>query len=150
MWFQQLIREETGCATYLVGSLETDQCAVFDPLWDIQPYLSVAGRKGATISHVIDSHSHADHVSGAGRVIQICALSNKPDREVTVPPRGVDVPRGRKKLRYTAVHGIGGVIQVGISHLEVQGGARCNERFVGRCDQCNDRINGIYGNCEQP
>ena len=68
MWFQQLIREETGCATYVVGSLETNQCVVFDPLWDIQPYLSAARRKDATISHVIDSHAHADHVSGARRL----------------------------------------------------------------------------------
>ena len=68
MWFQQILREETGCATYLVGSSETRQCAVFDPLWDVEPYLKSAKKHGARITHVIDSHAHADHVSGARRL----------------------------------------------------------------------------------
>jgi len=68
MWFKQLIREETGCATYMVASTATGQCAVFDPLWDVAPYLRTAMSKGLTVTHVIDSHSHADHVSGARRL----------------------------------------------------------------------------------
>jgi glyoxylase-like metal-dependent hydrolase (beta-lactamase superfamily II) len=68
MWFESLIRVETGCAAYMVGSLETGECVVFDPLWDIQPYLDTARRKGSRIRYVIDSHSHADHVSGARRL----------------------------------------------------------------------------------
>jgi hydroxyacylglutathione hydrolase len=70
MWFKQLIREETGCATYMVGSPETGECAVFDPLWDVEPYLAIARDKGLTISHVIDSHAHADHVSGGRRLVE--------------------------------------------------------------------------------
>lgn len=70
MWFETLIREETGCAAYMVGSLDTDECAVFDPLWDIEPYLAMARHKGASIKYVIDSHSHADHVSGARRLAE--------------------------------------------------------------------------------
>ena len=70
MWFLPIIREETGCATYLVGSSRTGECLVFDPLWDIEPYLAAAAKKGATITHVVDSHSHADHVSGARRLAQ--------------------------------------------------------------------------------
>lgn len=69
MWFQQVIREETGCATYMLGSSETRRCAVFDPLWDIDPYLQLAKEKGFRIAHVVDSHAHADHVSGARRLI---------------------------------------------------------------------------------
>lgn len=68
MWFEQLIREETGCATYVVGSTAADVCAVFDPLWEIEPYLALARRRSSRITHVIDSHSHADHVSGARRL----------------------------------------------------------------------------------
>jgi hydroxyacylglutathione hydrolase len=68
MWFQQILREETGCATYLVGSSILPQCAVFDPLWDIEPYLKAARKHGSRITHVIDSHAHADHVSGARRL----------------------------------------------------------------------------------
>ncbi len=72
MWFEQIIRKETGCAAYMVGSLETGEILVFDPLWDIQPYLDQAAEKGGTISYVVDSHSHADHVSGARRLVAAC------------------------------------------------------------------------------
>lgn len=68
MWFETLIRKETGCAAYMVGSLETGECAVFDPLWDPAPYMRMAAQKSSTIRYVIDSHSHADHVSGARRL----------------------------------------------------------------------------------
>lgn len=68
MWFEQVVRPETGCATYLVGSLQTGECAVFDPLWDIDPYLRIAAGAGQRITRVIDSHSHADHVSGVRRL----------------------------------------------------------------------------------
>jgi glyoxylase-like metal-dependent hydrolase (beta-lactamase superfamily II) len=68
MWFQQVIREQTGCATYLVGSTRTGACAVFDPLWDVDPFLDAVTAKGLRVTHVIDSHAHADHVSGARRL----------------------------------------------------------------------------------
>lgn len=72
MWFHQIIREETGCATYMVASSTTGECAVFDPLWDIEPYVGTAMSRGLRIIHVIDSHSHADHVSGARRLAAAC------------------------------------------------------------------------------
>ena len=65
MWFETIIREETGCAAYMIGCQQTGESLVFDPLWDIQPYLEMAERKGSKIRYVVDSHSHADHVSGA-------------------------------------------------------------------------------------
>jgi glyoxylase-like metal-dependent hydrolase (beta-lactamase superfamily II) len=70
MWFKQVIREETGCATYLVASSETGECLVFDPLWDVRPYLSEASSAGVRITEVVDSHAHADHVSGARRLVR--------------------------------------------------------------------------------
>jgi hydroxyacylglutathione hydrolase len=68
VWFHQMVREETGCATYLVGSARTGECAVFDPLWDIEPCLDLSDRRESRITVVIDSHTHADHVSGARRL----------------------------------------------------------------------------------
>ena len=68
MWFETIIREETGCAAYMVGCQGAGECMVFDPLWDIQPYLDMAKEKKSKIRYVIDSHSHADHVSGARRL----------------------------------------------------------------------------------
>ncbi len=67
MWFESMLRRETGCVAYMVGA-DSGESAVFDPLWDIEPYLEVARRKSSKIRYVIDSHSHADHVSGARRL----------------------------------------------------------------------------------
>jgi len=67
MWFESVLRKETGCVTYVVGA-DSGESAVFDPLWDIEPYLAIAQRKSSKIRYVIDSHSHADHVSGARRL----------------------------------------------------------------------------------
>ncbi len=70
MWFETIVREATGCAAYMIGCQRTDECIVFDPIWDIQPYLDVAKKKKSTIRYVIDSHSHADHISGARRLVE--------------------------------------------------------------------------------
>jgi rhodanese-related sulfurtransferase/glyoxylase-like metal-dependent hydrolase (beta-lactamase superfamily II) len=67
MWLKQLIRDESGCATYLIGA-ENGDCLVFDPLWDIGPYLEIADKQGARIRYAVDSHTHADHISGARRL----------------------------------------------------------------------------------
>ena len=68
VWFESVIRKQTGCVTYLVGA-DGGDCAVFDPLWDIDPYLAIARRRSSKIRYVIESHSHADHVSGARRLV---------------------------------------------------------------------------------
>lgn len=69
MWFETILRTETGCATYLVGANDTGECAVVDPLWDVEPFLRAAARRNARVRYVIDTHSHADHVSGARRLV---------------------------------------------------------------------------------
>lgn len=68
MFFEQLIRQETGCATYIIGS-STGEAIVVDPLWDVTPYINKAKQYGARITHIIDTHSHADHVSGGRRLV---------------------------------------------------------------------------------
>jgi rhodanese-related sulfurtransferase len=49
MWFESLIRSETGCASYMIGALDSAECVVVDPLWDISPYLRVAAQKDSHI-----------------------------------------------------------------------------------------------------
>ena len=65
MIFQQILNEEAGCLSYLVGCGQAGQAAVVDPARDrVDEYLSLARRKGLTITHIVDTHIHADHVSG--------------------------------------------------------------------------------------
>ena len=56
---------ETGCAAYLFGCGTLGRCAVVDPHEeDVEGYLAFAASKGMRITHVIDTHVHADHRSG--------------------------------------------------------------------------------------
>jgi rhodanese-related sulfurtransferase/glyoxylase-like metal-dependent hydrolase (beta-lactamase superfamily II) len=41
---------------------------VVDPQWDIDPYLQLSRLHGVRIEHVLETHNHADHVSGHGRL----------------------------------------------------------------------------------
>jgi len=66
--FRQIIHEDLGCASYLVGDTASGVAAVIDPQWDIDPYLHLARLHGVRIEHVLETHNHADHVSGHGRL----------------------------------------------------------------------------------
>jgi glyoxylase-like metal-dependent hydrolase (beta-lactamase superfamily II)/rhodanese-related sulfurtransferase len=68
MLFRQVIHEDLGCASYLVGDTASGVAAVVDPQWDIDPYLHLARLHGVRIEHVLETHNHADHVSGHGRL----------------------------------------------------------------------------------
>ncbi|HEY0391916.1 MAG TPA: rhodanese-like domain-containing protein [Solirubrobacterales bacterium] len=68
MLFRQVIHEDLGCASYLVGDAASGVAAVVDPQWDIDPYLHLARLHGVRIEHVLETHNHADHVSGHGRL----------------------------------------------------------------------------------
>lgn len=59
----QFRREARGCLSYLVHS--DGQAVVVDPAPDVDAYLDAAAAAGAVIGHVIDTHVHADHLSGA-------------------------------------------------------------------------------------
>ncbi|HYY73247.1 MAG TPA: rhodanese-like domain-containing protein [Solirubrobacterales bacterium] len=68
MLFRQIIHEDLGCGSYLVGDERRNVAAVVDPQWDIDPYLRLARLHGMRIEHVLETHNHADHVSGHGRL----------------------------------------------------------------------------------
>ncbi|CAB4586850.1 MAG: MBL fold metallo-hydrolase [Actinobacteria bacterium] len=56
-----------GClshASYLVGDTSTGRAAVIDPQRDVDEYLADAAANGLTITHVIETHFHADFLSG--------------------------------------------------------------------------------------
>jgi hydroxyacylglutathione hydrolase len=68
MLFRQIIHEDLGCASYFVADRESGVAVVVDPQWDIDPYRGLARLHGVRIGHVLETHNHADHVSGHGRL----------------------------------------------------------------------------------
>jgi hydroxyacylglutathione hydrolase len=68
MLFRQILHEDLSCASYLVGDTSSGEAAVVDPQWSIEPYLRLSRLHGVRIEHVLETHNHADHVSGHGRL----------------------------------------------------------------------------------
>jgi hydroxyacylglutathione hydrolase len=69
MIFRQLTHDDLGCASYLVGDEHAGVAAVVDPKLDIDEYLRLARYLGVRIEHILETHHHADHVSGHGRLV---------------------------------------------------------------------------------
>jgi glyoxylase-like metal-dependent hydrolase (beta-lactamase superfamily II) len=70
--FKPYYAYETGCAGYLLGCGGLGRCAVIDPLErDVEAYITFAQEKKMRITHVIETHVHADHRSG-GRALAEC------------------------------------------------------------------------------
>ncbi len=53
-----------GNSAYLIGSHDTKKGILIDPLRDVDRYLHAASELGLTLTHVLDTHLHADFVSG--------------------------------------------------------------------------------------
>ena len=68
MIFRQIVHDDLGCASYLVGDEHAGVAAVIDPRLEIDEYLELARYLGVHIEHVLETHNHADHVSGHGRL----------------------------------------------------------------------------------
>jgi glyoxylase-like metal-dependent hydrolase (beta-lactamase superfamily II)/rhodanese-related sulfurtransferase len=65
--FRQFVDDDLGCGSYLVGDSDTAEAVVVDPALRIEPYLEAAERSKVRITRVLETHTHADHVSGHGR-----------------------------------------------------------------------------------
>lgn len=66
MIFKAMADEAAGCIAYLVACEREGVAAVVDPARaDVEAYLALAAARGLRLTHVLDTHIHADHVSGA-------------------------------------------------------------------------------------
>ena len=57
--------EKLAQASYLVGCAKTGEALVIDPMRNVTPYLRAAEKEGLRITHVTETHIHADFVSGS-------------------------------------------------------------------------------------
>ncbi len=69
MYFKQLVKEDLGCASYIVGCPDAGTCAVVDPRLDmVDEILALTAAKGLRVTAILETHNHADHVSGHGNL----------------------------------------------------------------------------------
>jgi hydroxyacylglutathione hydrolase len=65
---EPFVSEELSNSAYLVGSPTTQAAVLIDPLRDVDRYLAAAERLGLTIHYVLETHLHADFISGAREI----------------------------------------------------------------------------------
>ena len=82
--FQRFFEEGLAQSSFLIGCERTKRAAVIDPRRDAAVYLEAARQRGFTMTHAIETHIHADFVSGARELAAVGA------RVVAGPGAGLD------------------------------------------------------------
>jgi hydroxyacylglutathione hydrolase len=67
--FEQILADGVAECSYLLGDDEAHVCAIIDPRPDVEVYLEAARRYGMAITHVFETHIHADFLSGANELV---------------------------------------------------------------------------------
>jgi hydroxyacylglutathione hydrolase len=65
VFFYQRFIPGLAIASYLVGDEKSKRLAVIDPTRDVEEYIRIAAADGLTITDILETHVHADFVSGA-------------------------------------------------------------------------------------
>jgi hydroxyacylglutathione hydrolase len=84
MIFRQITHDDLGCASYLIGDAAAGVAGVVDPKFEIGEYLVLARYLGVSIEHVLETHNHADHVSGHGRLAAATGATIRVHRDAAV------------------------------------------------------------------
>src|SRR4051795_11423795 len=63
--FERIVTDGIAAVSYLIGDDETGAAAVIDPRPDVEVYLELARENGVAITHIFETHIHADLVSGS-------------------------------------------------------------------------------------
>jgi hydroxyacylglutathione hydrolase len=109
VFFRQVLHEDLGCASYVVA--DAGEAAVIDPKWEIEDYLALAEEHGFSIQHVLETHNHADHVSGHGRLATATGATIHASKDADVQYEhepladGDTVAVGRARVRALATPG---------------------------------------------
>ncbi len=65
MYFERFYDTKLAHASYLIGCQRAGEALVVDPNRDVEQYVTSAERQGLRVTHVTETHIHADFVSGA-------------------------------------------------------------------------------------
>ena len=66
----QLPRLDTGCLAYLVADPESKKAVLIDPGHDVTPYLRRLADLDCTLTAIVETHTHADHLAGHAELHQ--------------------------------------------------------------------------------
>ncbi|MFA6810734.1 MAG: rhodanese-like domain-containing protein [Desulfoplanes sp.] len=111
MYFKQIAVNGMGCLSYIIGCPRGQVACVVDPKRDVQEYLDLARENGMKITHIFETHVHADHVSGNQELhsrtgAEICFMEDTPvDFTHTELKEGQIMHFGNTKLQFLKTPG---------------------------------------------
>lgn len=102
----QFVRIGKGCLSYMV--ISNGEAAIIDPVRMVDIFLDFAKEKDVTITHILDTHLHADHISGA-RLIREAT-----DATYWLPPKDA----GEVTYEYEPLED-GNIVEIGETNIEI-------------------------------
>lgn len=67
--FHQLFEKETSTYTYLLGDRRSGEAILIDPVFEtVDRDLSLIAESGLRLTYILDTHVHADHITGSGEI----------------------------------------------------------------------------------
>jgi cysteine desulfurase/selenocysteine lyase len=71
-----VLQPDEGCRTYLVADPETNEAMLVDPLREkVDDYLDLLQGRGWKLRYTVETHTHADHLSGSARLKDLTGCS---------------------------------------------------------------------------
>tara|TARA_B110001454_G_C12723068_1_gene435666 strand:+ start:2797 stop:3498 length:702 start_codon:yes stop_codon:yes gene_type:complete len=110
--FHQLFEAESSTYTYLIADKKTSEAALIDPVLEtVDRDLKLVAELGVKLKYVLDTHIHADHITGAGEIRKRLGVQTGVSEDAEV--ECVDIPLhdgqelmlGHKKIRVIATPG---------------------------------------------
>lgn len=71
MFFKQIYEPGLAHASYMVGCQKTGECLVIDAKRDIDTYIEIARQERLRITHLAETHIHADFLSGTRELAEL-------------------------------------------------------------------------------
>ncbi|MEA3548905.1 MAG: rhodanese-like domain-containing protein [Thermodesulfobacteriota bacterium] len=111
MYFKQITVKGMGCLSYIIGCPKAQVACVVDPKRDMKIYLDLARQNGMKITHIFETHIHADHVSGNMELhsrtgAEICFMEGTPATfEHTEVKDGETMSFGNARLEFLKTPG---------------------------------------------
>ena len=96
---------------YLIEDTASKRAAIVDPAWDVPKMLELAEKHGVTITDILLTHSHHDHINGVGTVL------DKYDAELHLSKPEAEF--WGAELTKPSLHYGGDIIQLGETEIEM-------------------------------